>query len=68
MDEVIVRTVEPLHHRLEQRHVAVAQLPRRQPLAGRGLQHLLPMLVGAGEEIHVIAVEAHEAGDGVGRD
>ena len=67
-DEVVVRAIEPLHHGLEQRHVAVEQLPRRQAFACRGLLHLLAVLVGAGEEEHVIAVEPHEAGDGVGGD
>jgi GNAT superfamily N-acetyltransferase len=50
------------------RHVAVAQSPRAQALARRGLLHLLAVLVGAGEEIDVVAVEPHEAGDGVGGD
>ena len=40
----------------------------RDALLGRGLLDLLAVLVGAGEEEHVIAVEPHEAGDGVGRD
>ena len=68
VDEVVVRALQPLHHLLEQRHVAVAQLPRAQPLLGGGLLHLLAVLVGAGEEIDVVAVEPHEAGDGVGGD
>ena len=68
VDEVVVRAVEPLHHGLEGRHVAVAQRPRAQALARRGLLHLLAVLVGAGEEIDVVAVEPHEARDGVGGD
>ena len=40
----------------------------RQALARRRLLHLLAVLVGAGEEIDVVAVEPHEAGDRVGRD
>jgi hypothetical protein len=44
------------------------QLLRRELLPARGLQHLHAVLVGAGEEEDVVAVEAHEAGDGVGRD
>ena len=67
-DEIVVRAIEPLHHGLEQRHVAVEQLPRRQAFARRGLQHLAAVLVGAGEEEHVVAVEPHEARDGVGGD
>ena len=68
VDEVVVRAVQPLHHGLEARHVAVEQLPRGQPLLGRGLLDFLAVLVGAGEEIDVVAVEPHEAGDGVGGD
>ncbi len=34
----------------------------------RGLQHLDAVLVGAGEEEHVAAVEPHEAGDRIGGD
>ena len=41
---------------------------RGEALARRGLLDLLAVLVGAGEEKHVVAVEPHEAGDGVGRD
>ena len=67
-DEVVVRAVEPLHHGLEARHVARDQLPRRELLLRRRLQHLDAVLVGAGEEEHVVAVEPHEAGDRVGRD
>ncbi len=36
--------------------------------ARRRLQHLLAVLVRAGEEEHVVAVQPLEAGDGVGRD
>ena len=41
---------------------------RRQLLLARRLQHLHAVLVGAGEEEHVMAVEPHEAGDGIGGD
>ena len=44
------------------------QFARRDALRARGLLHLLAVLVGAGEEIDVVAVEPHEARDGVGRD
>ena len=68
VDEVVVRAVERLHHRLEARHVAVAQLAGGQALLGGGLLHLLAVLVGAGQEIDVVAVEPLEPGNGVGRD
>ena len=67
-DEFVVGAIEPLHHGLEARHVALDQFARRHVLLGRGLQHLDAVLVGAGEEEHVAAIEPHEAGNGVGGD
>ena len=67
-DEVVIRAVHPLDHRLEARHVALDQFARGQPFARGGLLDLLAVLVGAGQEIHVIAVEPLEARDRVGRD
>ena len=68
-DEVVVRAVQPLDHGLEARHVAVDQFAAAvMPSLRRGLLDLLAVLVGAGEEEHVVAVEPHEARDGVGRD
>ena len=55
-------------HRLEARDVAVDQLLRRDALLGGGLRDLDAVLVGAGEEEHVVAVEPLEARDRVGRD
>ncbi len=68
VDEIVIRAIHPLHHRLEAGHVAVEQLPRRQPFLHRGLLDFLTVFVGAGEEIDVVAVKPHEARDGVGRD
>ena len=65
-DEVIVRAVQLAHHLLEQRCVAVGEFARRQALAKRRLLHLDAVLVGAGQEEDVAAVEAHEAGERVG--
>ncbi len=48
---------ELFHHGLEARHVALDQLARRQVFLGRRLQHLDAVLVGAGEEEHVAAIE-----------
>ena len=67
-DEFVVGAIEPLHHGLEARHVALDQFARRHVLLGRRLQHLDAVLVGAGEKEHVAAIEPHEAGDGVGGD
>ena len=39
---------------------------RREPFAGCRLLHLLTMLVHAGDEKHVIAVEPLEARNGIG--
>ena len=67
-DVVVVRAVHPLDHGAEQHDVAIHQLPRGYALARRGLLDLLAVLVCAGEEQHVIAVEPLEAGDRIGRD
>ena len=67
VDVVVVRAIEPLHHRLEARHVR-SSIARRQPLLAGRLLHLLSVLVGAGQKIDVVAVEPHEARDGVGGD
>ena len=67
-DEVVVRELEFFHHGLEARHVALDQLPRRQIFLGRRLQHFDAVLVGAGEEEYVAAVEPGKASDGVGGD
>src|SRR5712691_5186017 len=44
------------------------QFKRRDALPRGGLQHLDAVLVGAGQEKDLVAVEPHEAGDGIGRD
>ncbi len=67
-DVVVVRALEPLHHGLEARDVAVGELAGLEPLASRRLVHLDAVLVGAGQEKDVVAVEPHEARDGVGGD
>ena len=67
-DEIVVRALHALDHGLEARHVAVEQLARGQALLGAGLLDFLAVLVGAGKEIDVVAVEPHEARDGVGGD
>ena len=59
---------ETLDHGRKRGDIAVEQLARRDPLAGRGLLHLQAVLVGAGEEEDVVAVEPLEAGDRIGRD
>ena len=66
-DEIVVGTAERGDHLLEQRGVAVGQRLRLQALARRRLLHLDAVLVGTGQEIDVVAVEPHEAGDRIGR-
>src|SRR5262249_17001876 len=44
------------------------QLAWAELLARRSLLHLLAVLVGAGQEQHVVAIEPHETGNRVGRD
>ena len=53
---------------LEVHRVAVPELARRDALALRRLGDRLAVLVGAGEEEHVLAALAHVAGQHVGRD
>ena len=67
-DEIVVRAIHLRDHRLEAWHVAVEQLLRGHPLFRGGLLDFLAVLVGAGQEEHVVTVEPHEAGDRVGRD
>ena len=55
-------------HGTEDIGIAIGEVARGHALARRGLQHLLAVLVGAGQEEDVIAVESLEARDGVGRD
>ena len=66
-DEIVVRAVERRRHLLESARVAVGELARREALARRRLLHLEAVLVGAGQEVHVLAVEPLEAGDRIGR-
>ena len=67
-DEEVVRSVERLDHPLEVDDVAVGQLARRDALALGDLRDRLAVLVGPGEEEHVLAALAHVAREHVGRD
>ena len=67
-DEEVVRGVHPLDHLLEVHDVAVGQLARRDALALGHVGHRLAVLVGAGEEEHVLAALAHVAREHVGGD
>src|ERR1700754_2222822 len=65
-DEAIEGEVGPLVHFFEAGGIAGRKLRRRQALALRGLDHLQPVLVGAGQEEHVLAVEPLEARQRIG--
>ena len=67
-DEVVVGQAEQPRHLAEPLGVAVGKLARGQSLLRRRLLHLEAVLVGAGQEVDVLAVEPLEARDGVGRD
>ncbi len=67
-DEAVERDVQPLIHLFETRGVAGRDLQRRQPFGFRGLNHLQPVLVGAGEKKHILAVEPRKARQRIGRD
>ena len=64
-DEVVVRAAERRVHLLEQRRVAVGERARFEALARRRLLHLDAVLVGAGQEAHVVTVEPRETRDRV---
>ena len=66
--DVVGPGVERRAHRLELRRRAVGELKRRHPFARRRLLHLLAVLVHAGEEQDVVAVEPFEPRDRIGRD
>ena len=67
-DEVVVGDVDARHQRLEALGVAVGELLRRDALALGRLRDRLAVLVGAGEEEHLLAALAHVAGEDVGAD
>src|SRR5690606_18969746 len=63
----VVRTVEHAAHALECRCIAVGQFARRDAFLARALQHLDAMFVRAGQEPDILAVEALETRQSVGR-
>ncbi|MGY4454086.1 hypothetical protein ACVWZR_008746 [Bradyrhizobium sp. i1.3.1] len=67
-DEAVERHVQTLVHLLEAASIAGRERGRGQALVLRGLDHLLTVLVGAGQEEHVLAVEPRKARQHVGRD
>ena len=67
-DETIERNVQALVHLLEPAGVARSEIGRRHSFGLRGLNHLLTMLVGAGEEEHILAIEARKTRQRIGRD
>ena len=67
-DEVVVGDVEQLPHLAEASRGAVGPFERCDALGFGGALDLQPVLVGAGEEEHVVAVLAAPPGQRVGRD
>src|SRR6266571_581890 len=67
-DEIVVRAVHALGQGLEPRHGALRELLRRDVLLRGRLQHLDAVLVGTGEEVHVVAIVPLETRNRVGRD
>ncbi len=67
-DEIVIGDVQRLVHGAEALRVALAQLGRADALPCGGLLHLQPVLVDAGQEKHIIAVQPLETRDGVRRD
>src|SRR6185437_70480 len=67
-DEAIEGDAEALVHLLEAPGIAGRKFARREPLVLRGLNHLQPVLVGTGQEEHVLAVEPRKARQRIGCD
>ncbi len=67
-NEAIERDVEAFVHLLEPLRVARCNFHRQQLFGFRCLNHLQPVLVGAGEKKHILAVETLKARQRVGRD
>ena len=67
-DEEVVRGVHPLDHLLEVHDVAIRELARGDALALGDVRDRLAVLVGAGQEEHVLAPLAHVAREDVGGD
>ena len=67
-DETVERHVEPLVHFLETAGIARSEVSDAKSLALGGLHHLQAVLVGAGEEEHIFAVQPLKPRQRVGRD
>ena len=65
-DEVRVADAELVPQAAKNGRVAVHQLARRDAELGGGASDIFAVLVGAGEERHVVALHALEARDGIG--
>ncbi len=62
-DEVVVGDVHRARERAEVLRHLVGERFRRHAGSGSGLVYLLAVLVGAGQEEHLVRVEPHEAGE-----
>ena len=67
-DEAVERHVEPLVHLPEAAGIARGEFGDAKPLALGGLHHLQAVLVGAGQEEHILAVEPLKPRQRIGRD
>jgi hypothetical protein len=67
-NEEVVRGLEAGHQRLETLRVAVGELLGLEPLRPGRVRYRLAVLVGAGEEEHVLAALTHVACQHVGGD
>ncbi len=67
-DEIVVRGIQQLGHRLELAGVAVGKLLGGNTLRARRLLHLLAVLVGACQKEDITAIKTLEARHGVRRD
>ena len=67
-DEIIIGAVELSQHVAEHGGVLVRELNRLDAFLLGGLLHLLAMLIGAGQEEHVLSVKPLKPRQHIGRD
>ena len=66
-DEIIIGAVEGLQHLAEHGGVPVRQLNRRDAFLDGRLLHFLAMLVCAGQEKHILALQPRKPRQNIGR-
>ena len=65
-DEIVIRAVECFEHLPEDGGVLVRELNRRDAFLNSGLLHFLAVLIGSGQEKHVLAVQPRKTRQNIG--